>query len=83
MLIFAILTFPDPLDELTSLATKYFSPVTAGTVGPQPSAITFESPWSADEEGASKLFQLRLLLFNLSHYLDRGFGENSARAARN
>ncbi|KAF8525658.1 Metalloenzyme, LuxS/M16 peptidase-like protein, partial [Gautieria morchelliformis] len=40
-----------PIDELTSMATKYFSPVTAGTVGPQPSAITFDSPWSADEEG--------------------------------
>ncbi|KAF8479389.1 Metalloenzyme, LuxS/M16 peptidase-like protein [Gautieria morchelliformis] len=40
-----------PIDELTSLATKYFSPVTAGTVGPQASDITFESPWSPDEEG--------------------------------
>ncbi|KAF8493539.1 Metalloenzyme, LuxS/M16 peptidase-like protein [Gautieria morchelliformis] len=40
-----------PIDELTSMATKYFSPVTAGTVGPQASATTFDSPWSADEEG--------------------------------
>ncbi|KAF8503862.1 Metalloenzyme, LuxS/M16 peptidase-like protein [Gautieria morchelliformis] len=40
-----------PIDELTSLATKYFSPVPAGSAGPQASAITFDSPWSADEEG--------------------------------
>ncbi|KAF8520990.1 Metalloenzyme, LuxS/M16 peptidase-like protein [Gautieria morchelliformis] len=40
-----------PIDELTFMATKYFSPVPAGTVGPRASAITFDSPWSADEEG--------------------------------
>ncbi|KAF8493542.1 Metalloenzyme, LuxS/M16 peptidase-like protein [Gautieria morchelliformis] len=40
-----------PIDELTSMATKYFSPMAAGTVGPQASATTFDSPWSADEEG--------------------------------
>ena len=83
MLIFAILMSPDPIDELTSLAAKYFSPVPAGTAGPQASAITFDSPWSANEEGASKPSQLPFLLFNVSHSIDGGFGENSAGAATN